>query len=85
VVALNRTVAVARVCGPAQALAELDELAGDGRLARYHYLPAVRADLLQRLGRNNDAAVAYRHALDLTLNEAERTFLAERLASLSQP
>ena len=63
VVALNRTVAVAMVSGPAQALAEIGELEQDGRLARYQYLPAIKADLLQRLGRTDEAASAYRQAL----------------------
>ena len=52
----------------------------DGRLAGYHYLPAIRADLLRRLGRHAEAAAAYRAALDLADNEAERAFLAARLA-----
>ncbi|MGN9836543.1 RNA polymerase sigma factor [Nonomuraea sp. H19] len=82
VVALNRTVALARVSGPARALAEVEELEKDGRLAGYHYLPAIKADLLRRLGRADEAAAAYRQALGLTANEAEREFLAERLAAL---
>jgi RNA polymerase sigma-70 factor (ECF subfamily) len=79
VVALNRAVAVGMVRGPEAALDELDILERDGRLAGYHYLPAVRADLLRRLGRHREAAAAYRAALDLTDNEAEREFLAARL------
>ena len=55
-------------------------LAADGRLAGYRYLPAARADLLRRLGRADEAAEAYREALALTDNEAERAFLARRLA-----
>lgn len=82
VVALNRTVAVSMVSGPAQALEEVAELEKDGRLARYQYLPAVKADLLRRLGRAEEAALAYRRALELTGNDAERAFLAERLAGL---
>ena len=54
----------------------------DGRLAGYRYLPAARADLLRRLGRRAEAADAYRAALDLASNEAERDFLARRLAAL---
>jgi RNA polymerase sigma-70 factor (ECF subfamily) len=79
VVALNRTVAVGQVWGPAQALAEVEELEKDARLAGYQYLPAIRAELLCRLGRTDEASVAYRQALELTRNEAERAFLAERL------
>jgi RNA polymerase sigma factor (sigma-70 family) len=81
VVALNRTVALARVAGPAKALAEIEELERDGRLAAYQYLPAIKADLLQRLGRAGEAAAAYRQALELTRNEAEREFLTGRLMS----
>ncbi|SDR89001.1 RNA polymerase sigma factor [Actinopolymorpha singaporensis] len=85
VVALNRTVALAMVSGPARALAEVEELGRDGRLAGYQYLSAIRADLLQRLGRVDEAAAAYRQALESTTNEAERDFLAGRLASPQRP
>ena len=85
VVALNRAVALAEVDGPEAALAELDELGRDGRLASYHYLPAARAALLRRLGRRAEAADAYRAALELASNEAERDFLARRLAALGSP
>jgi len=78
VVALNRTVAVAEVRGPVQALAEVEELERGGQLAGYQYLPAIKADLLRRLGRTEEAAVAYRQALALTKNETERSFLTER-------
>jgi RNA polymerase sigma factor (sigma-70 family) len=81
VVALNRTVALSMVHGPGAALDELELLARDDRLAGYHYLPAIRADLLRRLGRHAEAATAYRAALDLTDNTAEREFLAARLAA----
>jgi RNA polymerase sigma-70 factor (ECF subfamily) len=81
VVALNRAVAVAMVDGPAVALSEVDALERDGRLAGYHYLPATRADLLHRLGRDREAAAAYREALALSGNAAEQEFLAERLRS----
>jgi RNA polymerase sigma-70 factor (ECF subfamily) len=80
VVALNRAVAVSMVRGPDAALDEIEILERDGRLAGYHYLPAVRADLLRRLGRHREAATAYRAALDLPDSEAERVFLAARLA-----
>ncbi|MGC5165675.1 RNA polymerase sigma factor [Luteimicrobium sp. DT211] len=83
VVALNRTVPLAGARGPAAALAEVETLAADPRLERYPYLPAVRADLLRRLDRPDDAAAAYREALALTANDAERAFLAERLAGLA--
>jgi len=82
VVALNRTVPLARVAGPAVALTEVEALERAGQLTGYHYLPAVKADLLVRLGRPAEAAAAYEQARDLTENAAERDFLSERLASL---
>jgi RNA polymerase sigma-70 factor (ECF subfamily) len=83
VVALNRAVALAEVDGPAAALAEVEALAAGGRLAGYRYLHATRADLLQRLGRDAEAAAAYREALELAGNAAEQEFLAERLRALT--
>jgi RNA polymerase sigma-70 factor (ECF subfamily) len=80
VVALNRAVAVSMVRGPEAALEEVELLEQEGRLSSYRYLPATRADLLRRLGRHSEAATAYRSALDLTENEAERAFLSARLA-----
>ena len=68
--ALNRAVAVAMVDGPSVALAQVEELERDGRLASYQYLPAVKADLLRRLGRTQEAATAYHKALELTTNQA---------------
>ena len=79
VVALNRAVAVSMVDGPEAALAEVEALERDGRLAGYRYLPATKADLLHRLGRDAEAADAYRAALALTDNAAEQEFLADRL------
>ena len=84
VVALNRAVPLAMAAGPEAALAEVERLERDGRLAGYQYLPAVKADLLARLGRDDEAAGAYRRALELTANEAEQAFLAERLAALGE-
>ena len=80
VVALNRTVPLAMAAGPQTALAEIDKLERDGHLPGYQYLPAIKADLLSRLGRTSEAADAYRQALALTANEAERAFLAEQIA-----
>lgn len=68
------------VDGPATALREFEELEHDQRLAGYRYLPAVKADRLRRLGSHEDAAAAYRRALELTGNEPERRFLGDRLA-----
>ncbi len=81
VVALNRAVAVAMAAGPAAGLALLDEL--DAQLAGYRLLPATRADLLRRLGRDEEAAAAYRAALELTDSAAERRFLTRRLDEVS--
>jgi len=83
VVALNRAIALAMVRGPKVALAEIETLELDGRLAGYHYAPATKADLLRRLGRNAEAATAYRSAIALTDNAAEREFLSTRLGSLN--
>ncbi|MFJ7216311.1 RNA polymerase sigma factor [Amycolatopsis sp. NPDC098790] len=80
VVALNRAVALAMVAGPEAALAEIARLEADGRLAGYRYLPATKADLLHRLGRDAEAADAYRAALALSENAVEQEFLAARLS-----
>jgi RNA polymerase sigma-70 factor (ECF subfamily) len=80
VVELNRAVAVAMADGPAAGLSILAPLADD--LDRYHLFHAARADLLRRLDRPGETMDAYRRALALTTNEAERRFLAGRLSSL---
>jgi RNA polymerase sigma-70 factor (ECF subfamily) len=86
VVALNRAVVVAMVSGPAAGLAQIAELeAQDERLSGYRYLPAAKADLLRREGRDAEAARAYEAALALADNEAERAFLASRLSALDRP
>jgi len=82
-VRLNRAVAVAMADGPAAGLALVDELAGE--LAGYRLLPATRADLLRRLGRNEEAAKAYREALGRTESSTERRFLQRRLTEVTQP
>jgi RNA polymerase sigma-70 factor (ECF subfamily) len=79
VVALNRTVPLAMVAGVATALAEVERLEADERLSGYHYLPAIKADLLGRLGRTREATAAYRQALALAANDAERAFLDEQI------
>jgi RNA polymerase sigma-70 factor (ECF subfamily) len=83
VVELNRAVAVGMAQGPAAGLALLDALAEGGALAGYHLLPAARADLLRRLGRQGEAADAYREALALCGTDAERRYLTRRLAEAS--
>jgi RNA polymerase sigma-70 factor, ECF subfamily len=81
VVALNRAVALAMVAGPAAGLAEITALEQQGGvLAGYRYLHAAKADLLRRDGRDAEAARAYQAALALADNDAERAFLAGRLA-----
>jgi RNA polymerase sigma-70 factor, ECF subfamily len=80
VVALNRAVAVAEVDGPAAGLALVDDL----DLARSHLFHAVRADLLRRLGRVEEAAAAYDAALALVGNDRERAFLTQRRAELGR-
>jgi RNA polymerase sigma-70 factor (ECF subfamily) len=83
VVELNRAVAVAMADGPAAGLAILEELEADGLLADYHLLTATRADFLRRLGRPQEAAAAYRQALELAPTEPEQRFLARRLAEVN--
>lgn len=82
VVALNHAAAVSMVDGPQKALNLVDALAVRERLAGYHLLPAVRADLLRRLDRIAEARQAYRDALALVRLEPERRWLAKRLAEL---
>jgi RNA polymerase sigma-70 factor (ECF subfamily) len=82
VVELNRAVAVSMADGPAAALPLIEALERDGRLATYQYLPATKADILRRLGRSDEAAVAYSAALALTDNAAEREFLAARIREM---
>jgi RNA polymerase sigma-70 factor, ECF subfamily len=84
VVELNRAVAVAMSEGPGAGLALLDQLEAGGRLDGYHLLPAARADLLGRLGRNGEASAAYRRAIELAENPVERAFLERRLAELGR-
>ena len=78
VTALNRAVAIAEIDGPAAALALVDPLP----LARLHVYHAVRADLLRRLGRTDEADAAYAAAADRTTNAAEVAFLRARRAAL---
>jgi RNA polymerase sigma-70 factor (ECF subfamily) len=83
VVRLNRAVAVAMAEGPAAGLELVEALEASGELAEYHLLPATRADLLRRLRRPEDAAAAYREALELVATDAERRYLARRLAEVT--
>ena len=78
VIELNRAVAVAMAEGPAPGLEIVDALDG---LERYHLWHSTRAELLHRLGRDEEAAAAYSRALELAPSETERTFLQNRLAA----
>jgi RNA polymerase sigma-70 factor (ECF subfamily) len=80
VIELNRAVAVAMADGPAAGLKLVADLEASGALRGYHLLPATRADLLRRLGRAAEAAASYREALELAATDAERRYLAGRLA-----
>jgi RNA polymerase sigma-70 factor, ECF subfamily len=80
VIELNRAVAVAMADGPAAGLELVADLEASGALRGYHLLPATRADLLRRLGRPAEAAASYREALELAATDAERRYLAGRLA-----
>ncbi len=78
VVELNRAVAVAFAFGPEAALEIVDRLQSGGALAAYHLLPAVRGDLLVRLGRRREAQAEFLRAADLTRNRRERDLLLAR-------
>jgi RNA polymerase sigma-70 factor (ECF subfamily) len=69
--------------GPEAGLALVDALTEGGALADHHLLPATRADLLRRLDRRAEAALAYREALALAPTEVERRYLTGRLAEVS--
>jgi len=78
VVELNRAVAVSMADGPQAGLAVLDALADEPALRGYHLLPAVRGDLLERLGRGPEARAEFARAAALTRNERERALLLAR-------
>lgn len=84
VVELNRAVAIAMRDGATAGLALIDELMSRQQLDNYHLAHSARADLLRRLGRNNEAREAYQRALALTEQEPERRFLQRRLSELSE-
>jgi predicted RNA polymerase sigma factor len=82
VVELNRAVAVGMAEGPAAGLEILDKLKKEPALKSYHLLPAVRGDLLQKLGRNAEAYAEFERAAAMTQNARERAVLAGRAAAL---
>jgi RNA polymerase sigma-70 factor (ECF subfamily) len=81
VVELNRAVSVGMAFGPEAGLALADRVAGDPSLAGYHLLPAVRGDLLAKVGRDREAASEFERAASLTRNARERELLLERAAA----
>lgn len=78
VVELNRAVAVGMAEGPAAGLAIVETLLQDKALARYHWLPAVQGDLLEKLGRGAEAQDAFARAADLATNAREQALLRAR-------
>ncbi|HEX7019602.1 MAG TPA: RNA polymerase subunit sigma-24, partial [Gemmatimonadaceae bacterium] len=85
IVDLNRAVSIGMAFGPAAGLEAVDALADDQRLKRYHLLPAVRADLLTKLGRVEEARTELGRAAALTQNERERALLVSRAKALVPP
>lgn len=84
VVELNRAIALGFARGPDAAMPLLDELALEPQLVRYPYVQAARADMLQRLGRAEDAALAYDEAISLSDNDRERARLQRKRDALGQ-
>ncbi|MEU7603682.1 RNA polymerase sigma factor [Streptomyces sp. NPDC041003] len=82
VVELNRAVAVSMAEGPEAALPLVDDLAREPALRTYHLLPSVRGDLLERLGRPQEARAEFERAASLTRNAQERNLLLRRAARL---
>jgi RNA polymerase sigma-70 factor, ECF subfamily len=83
VIELNRAVAIAMSEGPEHGLRLIDAILARGELASYPLAHSARADLLRRIGRRGDAVVAYETALGLTVEAAQRRYLARRLAEVS--
>src|SRR4051794_10893959 len=79
IVALNRAIAISEIDGPGPALAIVDQLDLDG----YHLFHAVRGELLERLGRYDEAAAAYGRSIELATNDVERNHLRRRLDNLT--
>ncbi|RAX40545.1 RNA polymerase subunit sigma-24 [Rhizobium tropici] len=82
VIELNRAVAVSMCDGPAAALAIVDGLLREERMARYHLTHAAKADFLRQLGRTDEARQSYQTALSLCQQAPEQAFLRKRLAEL---
>jgi len=84
VIEVNRAVAVAMARSVEEGLGLLDEIEKREELEEFHLLPAAQADLLRRLGRNEEAAETYRRALSLATNDIERRFLRRRLGEIEK-
>lgn len=82
VVELNRAVAVGMAYGPQAAFEIVEALAANPALARYHWLPSVRGDLLAKLGRHDEALAEFERAAAMTQNARERAFLLERAETM---
>jgi RNA polymerase sigma factor (sigma-70 family) len=85
VVQLNRAVAVAMAEGPARGLGIVDMLATEPAMRDYHLMPTVRADLLARLGRTDEARAEYERAASLARNTRERALLLRRADACASP
>ncbi len=83
VVELNRAVAVGMAEGALAGLAIVDPLCSESALAAYHHLPAVRGDLLEKLGRSAEARAEFERAASLTKNAREQAVLRRRAAALA--
>jgi len=83
VIELNRAVAVSMASGPAAGLEVVDALASEPSLRNYHLLPAVRGDLLAKLGRRDEARSEFERAASLTRNMRERNLLEGRAAAMA--
>ena len=83
VVELNRAVAVGMAFGPAAALELVDALANEPSLKQYQWLPSVRADLLAKLGRHEEARAEFERAAALARNERERELLQQRARAMT--
>ncbi|HTN64055.1 MAG TPA: RNA polymerase subunit sigma-24, partial [Devosia sp.] len=78
-----RAVAISMADGPAPALALIDTIKDDPALKTYHFLPVVRGELLEKLGRTAEARSEFERAASLTHNQREQAFLQDRAARLA--
>ena len=84
IVELNRAVAIAMAFGPTKGLEAVERVASEPALERYHLLPSVRGDLLEKLGRRAEARIEFERAAALTRNERERQLLLGRARTVSE-